>query len=545
MTDAEGAWLDALIASKEDEHLEFKEAKNHFDFEKLVKYCAALANEGGGHMVLGVTDVRPRKVVGTTYFNPVERTTAGLVQRLHLKIECTEVAHAGGRVLVFTVPPHPVGLPIEYKGAYWMRGGEELTPMTPDLLCRIFSEASVDYSSEVCSRASLKDLSDTAITTLRVRWAARCTNRNILDASKDQLLEDLGLLTDGAVTIAALVLLGSQDALRRYLPQAEVVFEYRASESSLPFQQRREYREGFLSFGEDLWETINLRNEIYQYQEGLFMREIPTFNEAVVREAVLNAISHRDYRLAESIFVRQYPRKLEIVSPGGFPPGIDASNILWRQSPRNRRIAEVLAKCGLVERSGQGADRMFEECAKESKPFPDYAGTDSHQVALTIRGDIQDQSFLRFLERVGSETMSLFNTADLLVLALLGRDQKVPDQLKDRLPRLLDTGVIERVGKGRGTRYLLSHRFYRFVGRTGSYTRRRGLDRDTNKALLLRHVGINDATGSRFADLQDVLPDLTRGQVGSLLQELKTEGAIHVSGTTRGARWHLGRGRES
>ncbi len=204
-----------------------------------------------------------------------------------------------------------------------MRGGEELTPMTPDLLCRIFSEASVDYSSEVCSRASLKDLSDTAITTLRVRWAARCTNRNILDASKDQLLEDLGLLTDGAVTIAALVLLGSQDALRRYLPQAEVVFEYRASESSLPFQQRREYREDFLSFGEDLWETINLRNEIYQYQEGLFMREIPTFNEAVVREAVLNAISHRDYRLAESIFVRQYPRKLEIVSPGGFPPGIE------------------------------------------------------------------------------------------------------------------------------------------------------------------------------------------------------------------------------
>ena len=82
-------------------------------------------------------------------------------------------------------------------------------------------------------------------------------------------------------------------------------------------------------------------------------------------EAVLNAVSRRDYRLAGSVFVRQYPRRLEIVSPGGFPTGITQENFLWRQAPRNCLIAEVFAKCGLVERSGQAVNLMFEESIRE------------------------------------------------------------------------------------------------------------------------------------------------------------------------------------
>src|ERR1035438_9288490 len=146
--------------------------------------------------------------------------------------------------------------------------------------------------------------------------------------------------------------LGTRPALGRRLAQAELVFEYRSSEASIPFQQRIEFRSGFLGYLDEIWSTINLRNEVLQYREGFFVGDIPAFNEAVVREAVLNALAHRDYRLPGSIFVRQFPRRLEIVSPGGFPPGITAANLLWRQSPRNRRIADACAKCGLVERSG-------------------------------------------------------------------------------------------------------------------------------------------------------------------------------------------------
>lgn len=126
--------LSALMKAKEAEHLEFKEAKERFDFEKLVRYCVALANEGGGRIVLGVTDKKPRHVVGTQAFSKMERTKAGLLERLHVRVETDVIDHPNGRVLVFTVPPRPIGMPIHYKGAYWMRSGEDLVPMTPDML---------------------------------------------------------------------------------------------------------------------------------------------------------------------------------------------------------------------------------------------------------------------------------------------------------------------------------------------------------------------------------------------------------------------------
>lgn len=120
--------LATWLGTKEDEHLEFKEAKERFDFENLVKYCVALANEGGGRIILGVTDKRPRQVVGTKAFANLERTKAGLLERLHLRISLEEFHHPEGRVIVVEVPPRPIGMAVQYKGAYWMRGGEDLVP---------------------------------------------------------------------------------------------------------------------------------------------------------------------------------------------------------------------------------------------------------------------------------------------------------------------------------------------------------------------------------------------------------------------------------
>jgi len=120
--------LQQWMRAPEGEHLEFKEAKQNFHFEKLLKYCAALANEGGGRIILGVTDKRPRRVVGSTAFADLARTKAGLIERLHLRIEGEELTHPDGRVLVFTVPSRPLGMPVPVEGAYWMRSGEDLWP---------------------------------------------------------------------------------------------------------------------------------------------------------------------------------------------------------------------------------------------------------------------------------------------------------------------------------------------------------------------------------------------------------------------------------
>ncbi len=89
------------------------------------------------------------------------------------------------------------------------------------------------------------------------------------------------------------------------------------------------------------------------------------------------------------------------MSPGGFPAGITPENILDRQLPRNRRITDALARCRLVERAGQGADRIFESSIREGKGLPDFIHTDTWQVSLTLHGQLRDPRFVRFLERVG------------------------------------------------------------------------------------------------------------------------------------------------
>jgi len=523
---------------KEDEHLEFKEAKGGFHFEKLVKYCAALANEGGGVIVLGVTDTPPRIVVGTRAFSDLERTKAGLVDRLRLRIEAEQILHDDGRVLLFKVPPRPAGMPVHHMGTYWMRGGDSLVPMTQDMLKRVFEETGPDFSAGICNGASFSDLDPLAIERFRELWQKKSGGQSLSKLSDEQLLEDAELIVDGAVTYAALILFGSKRPLGKYLAQAEVIFEYRSSEASVPFQQRVEWREGFFLYFEDLWTTISLRNEVQQFRDGLFVWDIPTFNESVVREVILNAIGHRDYRLGGSIFVRQYPRRLELVSPGGFPPGITPENILWRQNPRNRRIAEAFARCGLVERSGQGANCMFEECVKESKPRPDFTGTDDYQVSVSLLGEVQDPRFLKFIELVGNEKQISFSTENLIVLDLVHREQKIPAELKVFLNDLKNCGIVETVSRGRGTRYILSRRLYGFIGKKGEYTRRRGLDREMSKELVLKHIRDNKAEGSRLQELMQVLRGYSRYQVQALLRELKAAGLIHCVGRTSSAKWY-------
>lgn len=527
------------MQEREDEHLEFKEAKDRYDFEELVRYCCALANERGGRVILGVTDKRPRRVVGTNAFQAIERTAAGLVERLHLRVEVEEFPHPDGRMVIFHVPSRPVGMPIQYKGAYWMRGGDGLVPMTPDMLQRIFAEAQPDFSAQVCPGARPEDLDPAAVAVFRTRWAEKGRRPELLELPVARLLEDAELLVDGAVTYAALVLLGTRQTLGRHLAQAEIVFEYRADQAAIEYQQRREHREGFLLIHDDLWSTVNLRNPIFSYQEGLFRRDIPAFNEGAVREAILNAVSHRDYRLAGSTFIRQWPARIEIVSPGGFPPEITPENILFRQSPRNRRIAEALARCGLVERSGQGADRMFQAAFREGKLPPDFGKSDAYQVALTLHGTVQDEAFVRFLERLGAETQQNLAVEDLIVLDAVRRGIRIPSVLRERARILVEAGALERIARGK---LIFSKRFYAMTGKPGEYTRQRGLDRNTRKALLFQHIQASGTTGAPFEELAQVLPATSRNELRVLLRNLRGEGRIHVRGKTRSARWYVGPG---
>ncbi len=366
----------------------------------------ALANEGGGKILLGITDKRPRTVVGTRAFDEPGRTEAGLFETLHQRVTIEEYLHDGKRVLIVRVPPRLPGNAWQYKGAYWMRSGDALVPMTDDQLQRIHDETGPDFSQQPRPGATMDDLHPAAVELLRNLWQKKTPAQNIAARPDRQLLADAELMVEARITYAALILLGTRQALGRHLGQAEIIFEYRSNESAGPAAERYEFRQGFLPILDTLWQRINLRNDMQHFQQGLFVWDMPTFNERAVREAVLNAVCHCDYRSEGSVLIRQFPRRIEIINPGGFPPGINIENLLWQQNLRNRRVAEALARCGLVERAGQGFDLICRECIRHSKPLPDFSRTDAHFVWVTLKGEIQDPGFCPSCP-IGEKSMSL------------------------------------------------------------------------------------------------------------------------------------------
>lgn len=531
--------IEEILTAKEGENFEFKTAENRFSYTELQKYASAISNEGGGKIVFGITDKRPRKVVGSKAFDQPERTRKGLIDSLRINVDF-EVFNDGAekRVLVFIIPARPIGLPVQVDGVAWWRDGDSLVPMPEAVRQKIYEESGRDFSAEICKGAVWSDLDTNAIEKFRRVWMEKRGNKQIANVTQEQLLRDCEALNrKGEITYAALILFGTHEALGEFLANAETIFEYRVSEASGPAGKRVEYREGFFSYFDRLWDEIDRRNLKLSYQDGFFLYDVYAFNERSVREAVLNAVSHRNYQLPGSVFVRQYNDRIEFESPGGFIGDITAENIIDRQSARNRRLAEILGRCGLVERSGQGMNLIYEECIKDAKPLPDFEGTTDSRVRLTLGAVIVDESIIRLLKAIGEKTLASFATEDFVAVRAVLMGDKLNRQLKRRIPRLVSIGVLERVGR---SKVLVSRQYYKSIGKGGAFTRLKGLDNGTNKALLVQHMKDMGNPGLKLSDFQQVLPSLSIRQIQWLLKDLEANNMVFVKGRTRSARWFLG-----
>lgn len=531
--------IEEMLTAKEGENFEFKTAENRFSYTELQKYASAISNEGGGKIVFGITDKRPRKVVGSKVFDQPERTRKGLIDSLRINVDF-EVFNEGteSRVLVFIVPARPIGLPVQVDGVAWWRDGDSLVPMPEAVRQKIYEESGRDFSAEVCKGAVWTDLDPDAIETFRRVWMEKRGNKQIANVTQEQLLRDCEALNrKGEITYAALILFGTHEALGEFLANSETIFEYRANEAAGPAGRRVEYREGFFGYFDKLWEEIDRRNLKLPYQEGFFIYDVYAFNERSVREAVLNAVCHRNYQLPGSVFVRQYNDRIEFDSPGGFPFGITVDNILDRQSARNRRLAEIVARCGLVERSGQGMNLIFEESIKEAKALPDFTGTDAHIVRLRLGALITDPAIIRIFKEIGEKTLSSFSTDDFRVVRYVMDGKLIPRTLHPRIRRLVNLGVLERLGR---TKVLMARQYYKAIGKGGTFTRLKGLDSGTNKALLMQHMKDMGNPGLKLSDFQQVLPSLCIRQIQWLLRDLEANNMVFVQGRTRSARWFLG-----
>jgi ATP-dependent DNA helicase RecG len=277
------------------------------------------------------------------------------------------------RVIIFNVPSRPIGKMLKFEGVPLMRTGESLREMSDSEMLKILTEQEPDYSVKVCEGLTMDDLDSKAIEVMKQKYAEKNENLGFESVSDEQALSDLDLLENGKLNYAELVLLGKQKAIRKYMPQNNVVIEYRNDPASIQYDARIEIQQPLFLAVEEIWAYINqpTLNPQVHISENAYIFDIKLFNKETIREAVLNAITHRSMIVQNDVVIKLSPSELTITNAGGFPIGVDKSNVLTVNSThRSKRLAEVLQKTGLVEKSGQGVDRCLPTVLWRPSLFP-------------------------------------------------------------------------------------------------------------------------------------------------------------------------------
>lgn len=512
----------------------------------ILGYVTALCNENGGTFVIGMEDSHPHRVVGTRQaMDALGDLEAGIYRDTGIRTNVYDLFEdpvaKTGRVVVIEIPSRPAGKVYKFEDVPLMRVGEELRPMSDEQYRKILQEVEPDFSQQTCEGATLDDLDDEAIRIMREKYATKQKNERFLTLEKEQLLSDLDLVVDGRVTNGAVILVGKESALKRLLPQAAVMLEYRNTEAQINFDNRVVYRKPFFRMIDELWHDINLRNGSFPVREGPYIFDVPYFNEDVVREAVNNAIAHRDYRSASETFVKLYPQSMTILNAGGFPHGVTVENILTVPStPRNRLLADVLSKTGVVERSGQGVDKIFYNTLIEGKPEPDYSKSDDFKVELTLQAAMKDRGFALFVESV-QQTLSddqKLSVFEVVTLAKI-RDGKPMAELDRKYVRKLEgRGLVEKRGRTRGVFYILSRSYYEFTGDLASYSTKSDWNLDQMLALTMPFL-VKYKT-ARMGDFVNLFSGhMTRRQVREYVQKLVGLKILLPEGVGAGTRYKL------
>lgn len=512
----------------------------------ILGYVTALCNEKGGSLVIGMEDKYPHKVVGTRQNeNSTGELEANIYRDTGIRPKIYELyedeAEKKGRVLVIDVPSRPAGTVFKFEDVPLMRVGEELKPMSDEVYLSIIQENEPDFSQQICRDATLDELDPDALSVLKEKYAKKQNNPIFLTLSNRQILSDLQLITDEGVTNAAVILLGKENFIKRVYPQASVMLEYRHSESQITFDNRISYSQPFFIMIDRLWHDIDLRNGKFQIKEGPYIFDVPHFNEEVIRESINNAITHRDYTRHSETVIKQYPQKLIVTNAGGFPHGVTIDNILTVPStPRNRLLADVLSKTGIVERSGQGIDKIFYRTLSEGKEAPDYSGSDAFNVELILSAIIQDKAFALFIESVQQNLAedNKLSVFEIVVLDKIRRNEKTTALDKAVIKQLMDRNLIEKRGKTNGIHYILCRSYYEFSGNTAEYSKKSDWNTSQVTSIIIPFLTkYNKAKMGDFVKLLD--GHLTRRQVRVYIQHMVDQNILTASGKGYGTYYEI------
>lgn len=532
----------------ETETVEFKEARNNFNFDDLGKYFSALCNEANlkgaeeAWLVFGVED-KSRAIVGTNYRklnrahldalkNEIASHTTGRISF----VEIHEVNLAEGRVVMFQIPAALKGIPVAWKGHYFGREAESISPLNLEELERIRRQrTSVDWSAEICKSATISDLEPAAISKARENFKTK--NPKLveeIDRWDDiTFLNKARLTIGGKITNTAIILLGK--------PESEHFISPATAHITWILKDKENIEKDYEHFSCPFLLTVDqvfakIRNLKYRFipEEGtLFPQEVDQYEPFSIRETLNNCIVHQDYSLGGRInLVESEDSWLIFSNHGDFLPG-SIENVIKSNEPfsqyRNEFLARAMVNLNLIDTVGSGIRRMFQLQRKRFFPMPDYDFSDK-KVRATITGKVIDLDYSKILAR--NPDLSLEE------IILLDKVQKRKELTEGEVQILKAKGLIE----GRKPNFHFSVRLAELTDQKAEYIKNKGLSDKYYKDLILEFLKkYNSGKRSDFQKLllnklSDVLSEKQKqDKIKNLLQTLKLEGKI----LPKGKNWKL------
>lgn len=507
---------------------EFKSDIRQISDQEIYEEVVALANTAGGVLLIGVGDdgavtgAKPRH--GSTT-DPIKLRAAIFNRTVpNVNTRITLLQHPDGTVIAIEVDPYPE--PCATTSGKSLRrtisgdGKPQTVAYFPrDQRSRRIDLGLLDFSSQSVPETTLTDLDPLQFERLRQTITRLRGDQSLLELSDEDLAKALRLVETqdrGLVpNMSGLLLLGRETVLRRVLPTHEVYFQV------LDAQQQVKVNDAFqgplLHILEHLEARFTARNSEQEVTVGLFRLPVPDYSLAGFREAVNNAVLHRDLTQMQAVYVQWQPDHLLITNPGGFPAGVTLDNLLVHEpKPRNPRLAEAFRRIGLVEQTGRGVDKIFWEQLRYGRPAPDYSRTDAYGVRVILHGGEASLQFAAFVFEQDKQGHPL-TLDDLLVLNTLFFERQIDSEIAAKLvqkdsanaratlERLHERGLIERRGNKRATSYHLSAALYQRFHMKAEYIRAKGFEPIQHEQMVLdyarKHGGISRGEAAELCQL--------------------------------------------
>ncbi len=534
------AKLNELLQNSENEVLEFKEAKNDFDFRKLGKYFSALSNEANllakdeAWLIFGVKN--DKTIVGTNY-RPNSDSLHGLKNEIANKTsnritfkEIYEFQTDKGRVVLFQIPSAPSGLPVSWDGHYYGRDGESLNALNIEEIGRIREQnLDDDWSVKICENATIDDLSSEAIAKARIVYAQK--NPHLADSiskwDNNTFLNKAKITINSQITNTAILLLGKSES-EHYLTPSIAKISWILKDRDNVAKDYEHFSCPFLLNVDAVFNKI--RNLKYRYllDGTLFPEEVDSYDPYIIREALNNCIAHQDYTLGGKINVVEFEdSKLIFLNSGSFIPQT-IKNVLNSDTPtekyRNKFLAQAMVNLKMIDTIGSGINNMFRIQRNKFFPLPEYS-FDNNAVKLIIEGKILDINYARKLAQIPD--------LNLEEIILLDKVQK-GNSINDSEARLLKR---KHLAEGKRPNLHISSNVAKHTQQQDEYIKLRGIDDDYAKKMMIEYLKVSSkAKRSDFVKtLSSKLPDILSSQqkenkIKNYLQDLRADGLIVNTG---------------